>query len=254
MDKFYTEEEQVVRLWDREEVLKVINKHSYYHAYEMRREELNDLWVRKPQNRRTASLSYNNGFFVGFEEIARHYVGYREQQRYAALAPFCDRDPSLSMTGDNLGLGAAAMDTSTIPLVYIAEDGYSARYLGYRLSFESTGKPDGTADSYMDMGLIHADLLKEDGEWKIWHLSLEHDHTITVGQNYAAVPVRQPQEEDPLFVNLGTPTVSREVYDPFFGWENMWYDMPKPYTTFSAEDGYGPEGNLGKPYYERDKR
>lgn len=254
MSKFFTDDEQVVRLWDREEVVKVINKHSYYHSNEMRREELDSLWVRQPSHRRTASLGYNNGFYVGFEEIERHYVGYREAQRFAALKPYHDADANVELCQRNLGLGCAAMNTATTPLVYIAEDGNSAQYLGYRLGFQSTGKPDGSADSYMDFGLIHCDLLKEDGAWKIWHLELERDHTVTVGQNYANVPVRRPDSEDPLYADFGKPTLEREVYNPFFGWENMWYDMPRPYPSFTDERSYGPEGNLGKPYYKRDHR
>lgn len=252
MSKFFTDDELVIRLWDKEEVCKVINRHSYYHANEMRREELEQIWVQEPGHRRTASLGYNNGFYVGFEEIARHYVGFRQQQREDALKPYLVEGED--HTPEQLGLGCAAMDTATTPLVYIAEDGMTAQYQGYRLSFQSTGHPDGTADSYMDFGLIHCDLVKESGVWKIWHLTLERDHTVTVGENYANVPVRRPETEDPLYANTGTPTLEREVYNPFFGWENMWYDMPRPYTTMTDERSYGPEGMLGKPYYERERR
>lgn len=249
MSRAFTNDELVVRIWDKENVIKTINRHSYYYSNEMRREELADIWVREPENRRTASLSYNNGFFIGMEEIERHYAAFRDEQRRAALSPYHAAGVDCLP-----GHGCAAMHTSTTPLVYIADDGKTAQYLGYHLGFESTGKPDGSADTYMDLGLIHADLVKEGDAWRIWHLSLEHDHTITVGENYAKVPIRQAPEEDPLFVNFGTPTLPREVYDPFFGWENMWYDMPRPYETMTAERSYGPDGNLGKMYYERDKR
>ena len=252
MGKIFTEDEQVVRLWDREEVCKVIHRHSYYHANEMRREELEQLWVQEPSNRRTASLGYNNGYYIGFDEIVRHYVLFRQEQRAAALKPYLDCGDAVS--SDVYGFGCAAMDTATTPLVYIAEDGMTAQYLGYRLSFQSTGHPDGSASSYMDFGLIHCDLIKENNVWKIWHLTLERDHTVTVGENYANVPVRRPECEDPLYANTGTPTLERKVYNPFFGWENMWYDMPRPYTTMTDERSYGPDGMLGKPYYERDHR
>ena len=77
---------------------------------------------------------------------------------------------------------------------------------------------------------------------------------ITVGENYADVPVYLDPKDEPLHDDFGTPTIEQEVYNPFFGWENMWYDMPRPYQTYADETSYGPEGNLGKPYYERDKR
>ncbi len=44
------------------------------------------------------------------------------------------------------------MHTSTTPLVYIADDGRTARYQGYQLGYQSTGRPDGTAESYLEFG------------------------------------------------------------------------------------------------------
>ena len=161
-------------------------------------------------------------------------------------------DPALGE--DAMGLGMARMDTLTTPLVYLADDGRSARYLGYRLGFQAAGKPDGDADCYLDFGLVFADLLKEDGAWKLWHLVLEHDHTVTVGEHYEDLPVLRDQYTDPLEEQNGTPTIQTPVYQPLFGWEYMWQDMPKPYYTYSETESYGPGGNLGKPYYERERR
>ena len=44
------------------------------------------------------------------------------------------------------------------------------------------------------------------------------------------------------------------VYDPLYGWEYIWQDMPRPYETYREREGYGPGGDLGKPYYERERR
>ena len=101
---------------------------------------------------------------------------------------------------------------------------------------------------------MFADLLKEDGAWKLWHLVLEHDHTVTVGEHYEDLPVLRDQYTDPLEEQNGTPTIQTPVYQPLFGWEYMWQDMPKPYYTYSETESYGPGGNLGKPYYERERR
>ena len=122
------------------------------------------------------------------------------------------------------------------------------------LGFQAAGKPDGDADCYLDFGLVFADLLKEDGAWKLWHLVLEHDHTVTVGEHYEDLPVLRDQYTDPLEEQNGTPTIQTPVYQPLFGWEYMWQDMPKPYYTYSETESYGPGGNLGKPYYERERR
>lgn len=253
-EPYFTEEEEVLRIWDKENCVQLINRHSFYYSNDMRREELNDLWVQAPEHKETASLGYNNGYYVGMREIARHYVGDREAQRFARLKPYCDADPNLAWVSANLGLGCAAMHTSTTPLVYIADDGKTARYLGYQLGFQANGRPDGDADAYFEFGLIFADLVKEEGGWKIWHLVLEHDHTVEVATAYADVPVYRPEEEDPLRPDWGDPTVRQDVYQPLFGWEYLWQDMPRPYDTYRDKESYGPRGDLGKPYYKRERR
>lgn len=249
----YTNEERIDRICDREACVQLINRHSVYYSNDQRREELNDLWVRRPENRKTAALGYNNGWYVGMEEIARHYVVEREAQLYERLEPYCAEGKAESCR-TNLGLGASAMHTATTPLVYIADDGKTARYQGYQLGYQSVGRPDGTAESFLEFGLLYADLIREEGEWKLWHLVMEHDHTVEVGTAYADVPVRRPDAEDPLARDYGRPTVQRTVYNPLFGWEYVWQDMPRPYDSYRPSESYGPEGMLGKPYYERERR
>lgn len=249
----YTNEERIDRICDREACVQLINRHSIYYSNDQRRQELSDLWVRRPEHQKTAALGYNNGWYVGLEEIARHYVAEREDQLYERLAPYC-ADGCVESCRSNLGLGASAMHTSTTPLVYLADDGKTARYQGYQLGYQSVGRPDGTAESFLEFGLLYADLLKEEGEWKIWHLVMEHDHTVEVGTAYSDVPVRRPDAEDPLARDYGAPTIGRTVYNPLFGWEYVWQDMPRPYETYRDSEGYGPGGNLGKPYYERERR
>ena len=251
MSRTFTDEEMLVRLWDKEEVIKTINRHSYYMSNEMREEELAELWVQKPENQASASLGVNTGYYTGMDEIRKFYVDYRKSQREEVFKAYQEKDPSL--TAADLGKGSARMNTATTPLAYISEDGKTAQYQGYRAGFQCMGKPNGEADCYMDLGLIHCDLIKEDGVWKIWHLELERDHTVTVAENYAK-QVADPAWPDPLSADFGDPTVKQSVYDPFFGWEYMFQDMPRPYETMTDERSYGPKGQLGIPYYERDKR
>ena len=249
----FTDEERIDRICDREACTQLINRHSIYYSNDWRRRELDELWVTDPQYRQTASLGYNNGYYVGMDAIAQHYVLDREAQRYEWLKPYHEAEQT-PLCRENLGLGASAMHTSTTPLVYIADDGRTARYQGYQLGYQSTGRPDGTAGSYLEFGLLYADLVREEDGWKIWHLVMEHDHTVEVGTAYADVPVRRPDSEDPLARDYGTPTVEQTVYNPLFGWEYIWQDMPRPYVTYDDKSGYGPGGDLGKPYYKRERR
>ena len=62
----YTDEELIQRVWDVEEIKKLIHKRVIYIANEMRKEELNDLWV---QNLHIGCLS-NHPVSTGLVELA----------------------------------------------------------------------------------------------------------------------------------------------------------------------------------------
>jgi hypothetical protein len=184
----------------------------------------------------SASLGYNSGWYKGISEVRRHLVD----------------DYNARVAGKT---GVSEMDTVTTPLPYVADDGKTARYQGYRIGYTAEGKPDSDdAEIYFDFGLIHADLVKQGEEWRIWHLVLQHDHTVEVGTDYSTVPVKLPFGADPLENRFGTPTQEETVYNPFFGWEYMWDDMPRPHETYSVKEGCSPESDLNKPYYKRIRR
>ena len=118
--QFFTDDELVERLWDYENVKQLMAKHFYCYAGDLRRQELNDLWVKLPQNRRFASLGVNNGFYTGMEDISNYYVVQLNQLRYEQLKPFCDADPALSFDKFNLGRGILNNNAAYSPLLYIA--------------------------------------------------------------------------------------------------------------------------------------
>jgi hypothetical protein len=254
----YSDDELIVRIWDREHIRHTMNRFCYYLSNEEPRRAINELWVTKPDNRVRASLGYNTGFYRGLDEVARHLVVDREQRLKDNLRARAAGDPSLQGSGSSgasdigLGYGCSGMLTLTTPLTILADDGMSARFVGYSLGYSAEGKPGGAADAYLSCDLLFADLLKEDGEWRILNLTFNHDHTIECGTSYADVPILG--WDDPLVAREGEPTIKRTVYNPLYGWEYIYYDMPRPYYTYTDKDSYGPGGNLGKPYYERDPR
>lgn len=251
----FTEEEQVNRLWDRQDVTDLLARHAFYYSNDQRSQELNDLWVKEPQNERSASLGYNNGYYVGMEEIVRHYVQEIDNQRMDQLKVYSAAKPSVACDNTNMGYGSAFFHTSTTPLVYIADDGKTARYLGFDLGQQTYGKSGDSADAYLVFGLVFADCIREDGEWKIWHLILEHEHTVPAGVGYNTIPVKLAREDDRIDMESGEDlTEKHTVHDPFFGWEYLYQDMPRPYRTYTDEYGYSNNSYHGFNYYEREER
>lgn len=77
------------------------------------------------------------------------------------------------------------------------------------------------------------------------------------GESYTGtVPARILKKgEDPLDDWDGTPTKNdHKVYEPFFGWEYLYQDMPTEFYTYTDLTGYGPESNMGYDYVARERR
>lgn len=113
----YTNEELAIRLWDTEHIRHTMNRMCYYLSNRDFRGLINDLWVQK--NKRTASLGYNNGYYIGMDEIVRHLV--------------------LEQT-DLPKTGSARMETLTTPLIKLHGDGKTAQYQGYMPGFRSSAQ------------------------------------------------------------------------------------------------------------------
>jgi hypothetical protein len=246
----YSDDELIVRMWDKENIRHTMNRFCYYLSNGEPRRAIGELWVAKPENSGRASLGYNTGFYTGLDEVARHLVVDRDDRLQENLKKRLDADPDGSALKP--GHGCSGMLTLTTPLIVLSDDGGSARFLGYSLGYTAEGKPDGTSEAYLTFSLVFTDLIKEDGEWRILNLTFNHDHTVECGANYADIPVLG--WDDPIVARDGEPTVRRTVYDPLYGWEYIFSDMPKPYYTYTEGESYGPGGDLGKTYYERDPR
>lgn len=256
-DKVFTDDELIVRVMDKEEIKKLMAKRAFYYANNQRRRELDELWVKTPEYKATASYGRNWGYYVGMDSIANYYVVEHTKKQYADLEAIHANDPTIAVSSQNLGLGCTAFHTVTTPMLYIAGDGATARGLWYSAGQETIMQADGTAKAYWTMDNMAADFVKENGQWKIWHLIMTRDHTMPNGEDYSEkVPARKLKKgEDPLDSWDGEPTMSdHKVYEPFFGWEYLYQDMPKPYYTYTDLEGYGPYSNMGYDYFGREKR
>ena len=114
----YTTDELAIRLWDTEHVRHTMNRMCYYISNEDFRGCLNDLWT--TQHKRTASLGYNNGFYVGMDAIVQHWVLDR-----AAAAPTAN---GAARMGKN-----STAEKTKIPLAY--SDYLHYFYIGLNLLF-----------------------------------------------------------------------------------------------------------------------
>lgn len=247
----YTDDEQIVRLWDTENVRHTVHRLAHFISAGETRRIITDLWVTEAQYRASASLGVNTGYYKGLDEVARHIVADNEARLYENLKARNAADSSIPVDDLHLGYGCGEFLSLNTPVIRISDDGRFAQFMCVYMGYTIEGKPDGTAEALQVFGRIMADLVKEhSGQWRIWHLTFANDHTLEAGTNYADYPVNG--WEDKISGRFGQPTEERTVYDGFYGWEHCYTDMPKEkYYTYTDKLGYGPEGDIGKPYYER---
>lgn len=238
----FTETELLTRLWDMEDIRDLMAKRCYYIASDKRREEISDLWVRKRDNTATATFGRNWGYYVGMEEIIKYYVLSHYDKRVADREPYLKAFPE-KKDDIELGFGSMATHTLSTPLIRLSLDGKTARGLWYDFSQETTGKPDGTAEAMVITGQVAADFMREDGEWRIWHLFLSTDVSIPLGRPYSETPIYRQPGTDSIENEFGTPTIQMLAHNSVFGWGDLHPPMPEHYYSFDSANSYAPEGH-----------
>jgi hypothetical protein len=226
----YTDLELIQRVWDVETVKKLAAKRSYYIANDWREKELDELWVTGEEAKKTASFGRNWGYYVGMDAIREYYVKAHQEKVAAYPAEGCLFHHPVS-TG----------------LVYEAYDGKTARGLWYCISQETVPTSKTEADARWYLEKLAIDFLKEDGQWKIWHVVVATDLQSEAGANYMEQKVDLPDEENAAYVEFGTPNLPMRVHQERYNWLDNYPAPPVPYQTFDEDNSYGPEGH---PDYE----
>ena len=213
----YSDDELIRRVWDVEEIKKLVYKRSVYVANDWRGRELDELWVREPGHQETAAFGKNIGWYVGMDNI-RAWYDKRHGDGYMAFHP------------------------ATTGLVELAGDGRTAKGLFYSIANETEANGDGTAKALWMPEKLAFDFIKEDGVWKIWHLVAAVDLVSEAGTDYSDQDPYPHYETDPVMVEFGEPTIKQLIHDGTFNWWDDYPAMPEPYETWSDDISYGPEG------------
>ena len=163
---------------DQQEIQNIMSRHVMYHAYGLHEEEMEQIWVQEPENQATASFGQNAGFFVGYPAIWKAYVDGHTKGWLRAARKYCDTN-GIDITGwtdEEIidvygGVGQLMLHVTTTAIIEVAEDGQTAKCFWYTPGMikETDQNAYSTWESY------GVDFVKEDGEWKIWHLHMFTD-------------------------------------------------------------------------------
>ncbi len=240
--RVWTEEEAMGHVLDIEEVMEVMNRRVFYGIEGKHREELEDLWVREPEHRATASFGGNYGYYDGWDEVVRFYVTEYEAERMDILRGLAAEDPSVEVKPENLSIGYTSMAPDSTPLVEIAADGKTAQGVWYSIAQETTARAGGESTAVWRGEKLAADFIREAGGWKLWHLVIAVDYTNPAGTPHEAQPLEYEPGRDPVEIDFGRPTIAMRTHDSRLHWADNYPPEPKPYDTWSEAIGYGPKG------------
>ena len=253
--KEFTDEELIQRVTDVMEIRNVMGRHAYYHAKGLHEKELKEIWVQKPENQKTASFGQNWGYNVGMERIDAYYGKGSVENYQKDLEALHAADPSVEVNQENLGIGSLVIHMLTAPYIEVAADGKTAQGLWYSPGAVGGVHPD-HSDGLMMYEKYGVDFMKEDGEWKIWHVLVSNDVTYEAGTNLGDVETftGKPGLAQQQF---GDPTMPYVVHNPDYGWSDAYPTVPPvAYETYDPEKSFGAEGrpqwHKGHPNYRKE--
>ena len=243
---------------DQQEIQNIMSWHVMYHCYGLHREEVEELWVQEPENQATASFGQNQGFYVGYDAIWKAYVEAHDTSWLTSAKRYCENNgiDISGMTDEEIlekygGVGQLLLHVTTTSIIEVAEDGQTAKCFWYSPGMISeTGQNANTIwEAY------GVDFVKENGEWKIWHLHMFTDFMgsfyIDLGGNTGGMPVfpgATSETQGESGAQVAASTANAYLYSTqytFFSADRLREDMeiflPKPYESWSFDDGnYGP--------------
>lgn len=213
----------IKRVWDVEEIKKLMHRRVYYQGAGRIEDELRDFWVNGESARATASFGCNAGYYVGMETIEDCYLRKNK------------------LLSD--GVGRFVAHPVSTGLVRLAADGKTGRGMWYSISFEVRIADDGKPYAKWLLEKIAVDFLREADGWKIWRIVESADLTCAPGEDYSEQPIHTDPAGDFVSFGFGTPTIPFITHDTKFNWWDDYPAMPRPYASYSDKDGYGPAGH-----------
>jgi len=237
--------------------------HNYYHGVNHNLEELAAIWVKEDgEYAKTATFSQPGGVWEGIDLIKVFYGNPNTKDPNQSLKEMIKNEPSA------YPVGTMGIHLNTTPVIVVAGDGKTAKGIWYSPGpiFSFTGQKDENGNDIAG-GMVFfekygVDFVKEDGEWKIWHIQMYYDYVFPLGSDWTRPGARQqgaggatggggqaaPSGErgQQGAITAGMPqqvTPTRANPNPYEQWSPtrvsvMEPKIPVPYYTFSETFSY----------------
>ena len=233
-----TIEEKAARYIAVKEIGSVLCEHCLYFGRRQTDLELERIWCRRAPD---PSFTQNNGSFVGYEALKKYYAGAENRRKARYDEILSSLEPEMADQPDELryGTNTLSLQTLSTPCVEIAGDMETAKGL-WTVSAQVTAVDETGPVGLWAYGKLAADLVREDGAWRIWHLAVYTDFVTPAGMEF------DPEKGAAVYpAGLGieeAPTVPGGHYDLYTDVRPLQKTPmpPVPYRTFSGTFSYGP--------------
>ena len=173
---------------DEQAVENIMSRHVLYHCYGEHREEMEEIWVQEPANQATAVFGRNQGYEVGYDYIWQSYVVEHDASWLQSATAWCNENgvDISGMTDEEIidvygGVGQLLLHVTTTAIIEVADDGLTAKGYWYTPGMLKQTDFDNADSMWENYG---ADFIKENGEWKIWHLHMYTDFQTEFGTSF----------------------------------------------------------------------
>ncbi len=240
MAQFTTE--QLTQRWEDQRALKNLMG-KYANCIILNREqEIFDLFWSSKED---ICLSFNDGAYVGTEAVSGYYMACYERNKLVAKlmqARFPEKLGGLSEE-EIYGIGPFKVKPLSSPVIEIAADGATGKGLWHCQGAYNDVEACGPVANWT-WGYFAVDFVREEGEWKVWHMSYINDVDCICGQSWGKE--KKPLPALPEFAALSdfqypaytVKKTVRELYTP----QRPHTDapaIPQPYDTFADTFSYG---------------
>ena len=183
------------------------------------------------------TLTLNNGKYIGYGAVKGFFVDYNnEQTRWAneIMRGLYPEELGGKSDEEIWAVGSNTVLTFTTPIIEVAFDGQTAKGMWYVLGSTTEVYTAGPKAAWC-FGRCAVDFVKEDGVWKLWHMTMFTDIECPVGANWGTekmyahegVEVPAPTESGVNYVGYGEDFLS--LVEP---------PLPEPYATFADTFSY----------------
>ena len=183
------------------------------------------------------TITLNDGKYVGYEAVKAFFVDYHEAQtRWAneTMRKLFPEELGGKSDEEIWAVGSNTVLNFTTPLFEVAFDGQTAKGMWYVYGSTTEVYSTGPKAAW-NFGRCAVDFVKEDGVWKIWHMTMFTDIQCPVGGNWGkdkmyaheGVEIPEPTVKEHYYTGYGEDFLS--LVEP---------PLPEPYDTFANTFSY----------------